>query len=243
MRLAAAAISIALGGCSPAFPLGEYDEGTTGAGLTPTAGGSAEGGAGGGQLGGGGNAPACDGGPNPPLGDISSDFDAGVGADFYLQNCATIVDGQVETDPAVMGEYCWVGTTGVRRLACSGVTVRILDAGQQSGVHRFIYVTDNDSDGRINILQESGGFGGDLDYSDGSFNLTQDAWWQVSADETTLTFSTSPDGVMWNTKGTVVPSFPLDNINIAVGSGMWQPGAAPSNDRFDCFNVGPPCGD
>jgi hypothetical protein len=248
LRLAAISISIALGGCSLAFPLDAYDEGTTGAGLSPTAGGSDVGGsggsdAGGGNAGGGGSAPVCEGGPNAPLSGITSDFDSGVGESLFLVNCAEIVDGEVQTDPAVMSEYCWVATLGVRRLACDAVTVRILEAGNQFGVHRFIYVRQNDGEGAINILQEGNDFGGDLTYADNSFDITADSWWRVSADETTITFSTSDDGVMWNPKGTAAPPFPLDNINIAVGSGMWQAGADPSFDRFDCFNVGPPCGD
>lgn len=240
MRLVAISIAIALGGCSLAFPLDEYDEGTTGAGLSPTTGGSD---VGGGDAGGGGSAPVCNGGPNPPLSAISSDFDTGVGENLFLLNCAEIVNGEVQTDPAVKDEYCWVATTGVRRLACDAITVRILEAGNQDGVHRFIYVRQNDGAGAINVLQEGNGFGGDLDYTNDGFNISVDSWWRVSADETTLTFSTSPDGVTWTEKGTAVPTFPLDDINIAVGSGMWQVGASPSFDRFDCFNVGPPCGD
>ena len=142
-----------------------------------------------------------------------------------------------------MGEYCWVATTGVRRLACDAVTVRILEAGTQVGVHRLIYVRQNDGEAAVNLLQEGNDFGGDLSFTDNSFNITADSWWRVSADETTITFATSPDGVIWNTKGTAVPAFPLDDIQIVVGSGMWQAGASPSLDRFDCFNVGPPCGD
>jgi hypothetical protein len=240
LRLAAISFSIALGGCSLAFPLDSYDEGTTGAGLSPTTGG---GDVGGGDAGGGGSAPVCEGGPNAPLSGITSDFDSGVGENLFLLNCAEIVDGAVQTDPAVMSEYCWVATEGVRRLACDSVTVRILEAGTQAGVQRFIYVRQNDGDGAVNILQEGDGFGGDLTYTDNSFDIDDDRWWRVSADETTITFWTSHDGVMWDPKGTAVPPFPLDNIHIAVGSGMWQAGAAPSLDRFDCFNVGPPCGD
>jgi len=239
-----AAALILLTGCSLAFPLGEYDSGS---GLAPTTGGAGGVGAGGvgghAAGGGGGSPPNCEGGPNPPLSDIVSDFDSGVGDNLQLLNCAEIVDGEVHTDPALTSEYCWVFTTGVRRLACDAVTVRILEAGEQQGVHRFIYIRQNDGDGALNVLQEVGGFGGDLTFTDTSFLLSQDGWWRVSADETTITFSTSADGATWNTKATATPSFPLDNISIAVGSGMWQNGATPSFDRFDCFNVGPPCGD
>lgn len=239
MRLALLPIAFAFTGCSLAFPLDEYDQGSTGAGLAPSGGGDV----GGSDVGGGGETPVCDGGANPPLSAIASDFDTGVGDNLFLLNCAEIVDGEVQTDPAIKGEYCWVGTTGARRLACDAVTVRILEAGNQFGVHRFIYVRQNSGSGAINVLQEGNEFGGDLSYTDVTFDITQDAWWRVSADETTVTFSTSPDGVTWKTKGTTAATFPLDDINIAVGSGMWQRGASPSFDRFDCFNVGPPCGD
>jgi hypothetical protein len=246
LKLAAIGV-IALSGCSLAFPLDAYDEGATGSGLSPSTGGGDVGGGGGGGNGGGGgeggSPPACNGGPNPPLSDITSDFDTSVGENLYLQNCAAIVDGEVHSDPAVMGEFCWVGTTGARRLACDAVTVRILDAGNQFGVHRLVYIRENGGPGELNVLQENNSFGGDLDFTSASFDIVEDAWWRVSANETTITFSTSPDGLIWSVKGTAVPTFPLDDINIAVGSGMWQMGASPSLDRFDCFNVGPPCGD
>lgn len=245
MKALAVGISLALSGCSLAYPLDAYEDGNTG-------GGNLGGGdLGGGDLGGGdaaggdagGSGPVCEGGPNPPLSGITSDFDAGVGENLFLLNCATIVDGEVQTTPSVQNEFCWVGTTGVRRLACDQITVRIVQVGEQSGVHRLIYVRENDGPGAINVLQEGGIFGGDLTFTDSTFDLAEDGWWRVSADQSTITFSTSADGVTWKPKGSAVASFPLDNINIAVGSGMWQAGASPSVDRFDCFNVGPPCGD
>lgn len=236
-------LALVLAGCSLAFPLDDYDRGSTGAGASSAGGGDA-GGAGGSSAGGsGGGAPACDGGPNPPLSGITSDFDNGVGQNLFLVNCASIVNGEVQTTPSTQSEFCWVQTTGVRRLACDGITVRITLAGEQQGVHRLIYIRETGGDGAINVLQENGGFGGDLDFTDTSFDIVADAWWRVSADETTVTFSTSSDGVTWKEKGSRAAPFPLDNIYIAVGSGMWQAGATPSVDRYDCFNVGPPCGD
>lgn len=230
------------------FPLDEYDEGTSDGGNGNGgngAGGSADAGGGSEPIGGsGGGGSSCTPGTNPPVSGIVSDFDTAIGADLGLLNCAQVVDGQLHTSPAFESEYCWLYTNGARSLACDAVTVRLIAYGTQDlGIHRFMYIRENVGDGALNVLQEVEGFSGDLTYSDSSFDESQDAWWRLSADETTVTFETSPDGVTWTFKGSGVPGFPLDDVSIAVGSGMWQTVAAPGVDRFDCFNVAPPCGD
>ncbi len=247
MRLVGLAWScgaLLLHGCSLTFSLDEYDQGT-GTGTQAGAGGEAGNAAGGqgGGVGGGGSPPACDGGPEPPLSSITNDFEAGLGSELAFNSCPTIVDGEVHIE-AFPGDYCWFFTTGSHRLRCDGITVRVLEVGNQMvGVHRFIYLREVSGDGAINVIQEGGGFGGDLTFTSTTFSLVQDAWWRLRADETTVYFETSADGVSWNLKGSAVPTFSLDFVNISIGAGNWNNVAAPGLARFDCFNVPPPCGE
>lgn len=226
-------------GCTLTFPLDGYDEGSGGGGNG--AGGSAAGGGVG--EGGGGSPPECDGGPEPPLSAIASDFDAGLGDDVGLWDCAVLVDGEVHME-AFPGQYCWFYTTGSHRLACDSISFRVLEVGNQAvGVQRFIYLEPIPGGATINVLQEGGGFGGDFVYVDPSFSLTEDAWWRLRADETTVYFETSRDGVMWNPKGSAEPGFPLDQVSVMVGAGNWNNVPDPGLAVFDCLNVPPPCGD
>jgi len=187
----------------------------------------------------------CDGGPNPPLTDVVSDFDAGLGASLELLNCATVLGGEVVVEDLTMGEYCWVYTTGSHRLACSSVTFRVLEAGtQELGVQRFVYIREPGGPGDMQLLQEGGGFSlAPLTLVDSTFQLPRDSWWRLSADEDTLTFETSTDGETWMFRGSGAPSFPLTDVTINIGAGQYLAGPVSGTARFDCLNVPPPCGD
>ncbi|NUP13040.1 MAG: hypothetical protein HOW73_43930 [Polyangiaceae bacterium] len=202
--------------CSLVFPVDDYEDGG------PSCGGSYE---------------------HPPLSDISATFDDGVGEEIALLNCAQIVDGAVSVED-FNGDYCWFYTVSAHRLTCDSITVRLVQSGsQETGSQRFIYVREVDGDGALDLLQEGGGFGlGSIELSDSTFTFPEDAWWRLSATEDdVITFSTSADGVEWRERGSGPAPFSLENVYVAIGGGNWNGLADPGENRFDCFNVAPPC--
>lgn len=237
------------------FPLDEYDQGTTsstgaagvgGLGGEPQ-GGQAHGGQpqGGQPEGGGGSTPVCDGGPNPPLSDVVSDFDAGLGPSLALLNCAAIEAGELVVEDTA-GQFCWAYTTGSHSLRCDSVTFKVQAAGnQQAGVQAFVYLREPDGPGDMALLQENNGFSFQrFTFADDSFQLPRDTWWRLSADQDdVITFETSTNATDWVVRASGPATFALTNVTINIGGGNYLSVVDPGVARFDCLNVPPPCGE
>ena len=218
------AVSLLCAGCSLAFPMSEYDEG------------SGSGGAGG-QL-------DCGTFSHPPISSIRNSFDVELGSDLaFLDECGAVVDGKLVFDPMVANDFCWVYNVTEHHLTCDALTLRLIDAGSQlAGMQRFIYLNRFDADERVFVLQEINGFNFDfLEEVDGSFHPVEDAWWRLRADRDALFFETSSDGAAWSLKGSGPHTFSLDSVRVQFGAGLWQEIAEPLPVSYDCLNVPPPC--
>ena len=74
----------------------------------------------------------------------------------------------------------------------------------------------------------------------GTYDATNMRFWRFRHDPLadTVSFETSPDGVTWNTFKTVATTFPLSNVQAALGAGAWGTGnGAPGMAVFDNFRV------
>jgi hypothetical protein len=244
--------SLLCAGCSLAFPMSEYDEGT-GSGANGGAAGSggvaatAGGGPGGQGATGGGTGGELDCGPfaYPPISGIQNDFGSEIGPDLGFLNCGVVQNGQVVLDPTRASEFCWFYNVTPHRLTCDAVTFRLIEAGSQEiGMQRFIYldVFDGPAGETEAILQEVNGFSfTTLQEVESSFHSVDDAWWRLRADQDTLYFETSPDGATWKLKGSGPAPFSLDSVRVRIGAGVWQAIATPLPVSYDCLNVPPPC--
>jgi hypothetical protein len=75
------------------------------------------------------------------------------------------------------------------------------------------------------------------DLDDRSYSPSSDVWWRLGEREGTLTFETSPDGSTWKIKGSIEIPFRLDEVQIEIGAGTYQPNIPPGQAHFDCYNV------
>lgn len=236
-------------GCSLAFPLSEYEEG----GTSPASGGSGGAGtaaAGGGGVAGGGAAAGGDGGAGAECGTFSNSGTSDVTFDFEEPippvlvpsgGCISYDAGEVVFSPAAVGDYCWLELAGSRHLACDTFAVRVSDPGSQElGMQRFIYIRQIGGEGALNLLQEVGGF--NLEgIGEAPYDPSRDFWWRLRATDTMLYFDTSEDGVRWTERIAGVPPFPLDEVSIQFGAGMWGFVENPGQARFDCVNLPGAC--
>lgn len=256
MRITGALLALATFGCSVAFPLSEYDEGTTGTGTTgagaagaaggsgATGGTGAAGAAGGaGGSGGVGGTLNCGEFPNSGTSEVVFDFETGIPSSLVPNgNCITYGGGEAIISPTTVGEYCWLGLAGARHLTCDSFTVRISETGSQElGMQRYIYIRDAVTDDAIDLLQEVGGFHFGVLGDAGTFDPTRDFFWRVRATDTLLFFETSEDGEVWEERVSGPHPFPLDNIVIQFGAGMWQTVGNPGQAHFDCLNLTAGC--
>ena len=210
-------------GCSLAFPMGEYDEGSGGADAGPECGGFA----------------------NPPISEIQESFDGdGPSQELAFNGCGTFQDGELFFNPIAENEYCWIYNTNPRQLTCDALTVRLTDSGSQvHGFQRFIYLNVFGTEQRIFVLEETGGFNFEvITPVDTSFDPEADAWWRLRATRDTLFFETSSDGISYEVKASGPPPFPLDSVMIQLGAGAWLAiDPPPPPVSYDCLNVPPPC--
>lgn len=249
-------------GCSFAFPLSDYDEGSTdGAGGAGGGGGVITGGTGGnsggestGGIGGGGQGGAGPGGGgagggcggtfnNSGTSAVTFDFDSSLPSSLVPNgSCISYDAGEVVFSPMGVTSFCWLQLAGSRHLTCDTFTVRISESGsQQLGMQRFFYVREVGGPGEMNLIQEGGGFNLDGIGPGGPYDPTFDLWWRLRADETTVYFETSNDGVTWNERVSGPPPFSLDEVTIAFGAGVYQDIPNPGEARYDCLNLAGSC--
>lgn len=239
-------------GCSLAYDLSPYDEGTGSA--TGAGGGGGDGvGAGatsvGGAGGGGGASPACGGLLNPRVSSVKETFDSGYGSVAPFGPCVSEDAGTVLFSPSSPPlDYCWVSLPGVLDLRCDALTFRLLEATSPVlGAQTYVYLTDTASGDGAHLILEGGGFG--LGREDGSasielassiYNPTADRYVRIRADEDTMYLETSADGAAFVVRGSGPYLIPLDSLDIRVGAGAYSAIMSnPGQARIDCLNVTP----
>ncbi|MBL9020653.1 MAG: hypothetical protein JNL21_00575 [Myxococcales bacterium] len=242
-------------GCSLAYDLGSYDEGTASAsstgGFAPSGGGGAGGDAtGGGASGGGGAAPECGEQLNPPVSSVKETFDSGFGSVAPVGSCVSVDAGTALFTPPASEplDFCWVTLPGVLHLSCDALTFRLLEATNAVlGAQTFVYLSDVASGTRTNLILEGGGFqlslelgGGGIEIMNGIYNPATDRYVRIRADEDTLFLETSIDGAEWVVRGSGPYLMPLDGLQVSIGAGTYSALMSdPGQARIDCINVVP----
>lgn len=242
-------------GCSLAYDLGSYDEGTVAAsstgGFAQSGGGGAGGdAAGGGASGGGGAAPECGEQVNPGVSSVQETFDGGFGSVAPVGSCVSIDAGTALFTPPASEpfDFCWVTLPGVLHLGCDALTFRLLEATNAVlGAQTFVYLTDVASGTATNLILEGGGFqlglesgGGSLEIMNGIYNPATDRYIRIRADEDTMYLETSIEGTEWTVRGSGPYLMPLDGLQVRIGAGAYPAlMSAPGRARIDCINVVP----
>lgn len=258
-RLALTALASA--GCSLAFPLDAYDEGSEGGAgpqsasstsSSPPVGGAGDGGAD------GGGAPPCGTGLYPPAVTLVDTFDEGGEPNFF--GCGQQVGGELRFDtPATGEEYCQSDTSIPYCFASSSITVKVPEAvtAPIPGMQTWIVLRAADDSGEIRMLVEANGFGlmgtandvpFDIDIPSPSYDPFAAAWWRVFGENGEIGLATSPDGIEWTERGRGACPLSLDGLFIGFHTNRYINPAFPGSAdlpaetaRFDCLNVTSGC--
>jgi len=183
----------------------------------------------------------------PGASSLTDDFATGMLTDLWapIAPCIQQTGGELVAMPSPTGSYCHAWTNATYHLSCDHITFRVAEATiQTNGAQTFVYLSQQGM--TIDLLLEADFLftGGSLPvggYHMGGYDPVQDQWWRIEEADGTLSFSTSPDGVSWQPRGSTPDPMPLDDVQIAIGAGTWQAVASPGQARFHCYNLPPPC--
>lgn len=244
-------------GCSLAFPLEDYDNGSSATG--GGAGGSATGtttsttATGGGNGGGGGGALVCGSGLFPPATSLVDTFEEGGPQNFF--GCGVQVGGELRFDlPATGEEYCESTSEIPYCLTSSSITVKVPEAATAPipGMQSWIILTQTDGSGEVRLLVEGNGFGlmGSADgqpfsvrIQNASYDPFSAAWWRLSGEGGELVLSTF-DGQSWNERVRAAIPLSLDGVFVGFAANRYINDFFPESAnlpaetlRFDCYNA------
>jgi hypothetical protein len=253
------ALLLVCSGCSLAFPLEDYDNGTGttggGAGGSPMTTSSASTGTATSStgVGGGGGAPPCGSGLYPPAASLVDTFDEG-GVENFV-GCGQQVGGELRIDLPDTGTlWCESSAQIPYCLSSSSLTVKVPEAATASipGMQSWIILTQADGSGVLRLLVEGNGFGimGDaggqpfqVAIQNASYDPFSAAWWRLEGDGGAVVLSTS-DGATWTERARGTVPLSLDGVFVAlVGNRYVNPAVPESADlpaetlRFDCYNA------
>ncbi|MFO0553905.1 MAG: hypothetical protein U0271_36325 [Polyangiaceae bacterium] len=252
-----------LTGCSLAFPLDGYDEGTGasaagGAGGTQTTNSTNSSGPSGGAGGTGGGPGVCGSGLYPPASTFTDSFDENETPQFL--GCGVQTGGELVFDmPTTPPHFCASEAPYPLCLVNSAFTVKVPQAAtvQIPGVQTTIHFVAADSSGEMLLLLEGNGFalfgtaGGqdfDIPIPNGSYDPFAAAWWRLEGVDGQLSFQTSSNGTDWVERVRADVPLSLDGLTVELGANRYYNDAFPqsadlpaTSAHFDCVNLAGNC--
>jgi hypothetical protein len=179
-----------------------------------------------------------------PASSFVDDFSSGVLTDRWtpVDPCITETGGELVATPPSSPQFCHAYTIGDYHLTCDAVTVHVPETTTPVlRVQTVMYVYNVAINQAADVILEGGG----IQFVDQNhafaYDTVADAWWRVGETDGEMYMDTSPDGASWTRQSTIATPFSLDDIQIALGAGTYEPVATPGRARFHCYNVGAPC--
>jgi hypothetical protein len=200
----------------------------------------------------GGGAPA---GKWCPISTLTDDFEDGMRGPAWkgswIEAPMTAVEsgGQLVFTFAPNGSaYSGYGSSASYDLTNSAIVVNVPKVGNTATIAQTYLTLSAPGNNEIDMVAESGNLAFRL-YVSGTvqpvgstlYSATQHAWWRIRATASTIYWETAPDGKTWTVQDQLSPlPFPIDALDVQLGSGTWKAEANPGSCSFDNLNLPPP---